>query len=176
MYPFNTTCEHHLVTSCDALGTEFSIRIDQLDGQLFTSSVGVYYRNVAAVLRLGDVEVISGDPSQYEVLQLLGGTTFILRELGNLSVSYVSEALGAVSVRVRIDTQVLPNACGLCGNTSGQTVLRDSSLVDVEDESQLQRFLDEYFVNPGETRLIRTERLECGEKVGGVEYSDSNFA
>ena len=53
------------------------------------------------------------------------------------------------------------------GNTSGQTVLRDSSVVDVGDETQLQQFVDDYFVNPGETRLRQMERLECGEQRGG---------
>ena len=97
-----------MVTSCDTLASDFSILIDQLDGQLFTSKVGVYYQNIAAVFDSGDLEVISGDPSQYEVQRRLGAETLILRELGNLSVSYVREALG-VSVRVTIDENILPN-------------------------------------------------------------------
>ena len=106
--------------------------------------------------------MISGDPSQYEVQSLLGAETLILLELGNLSVSYVREALG-VSLRVTIDENILPNVCGLCGNVIGQPVLRNSSVVDVSGEAQLRQFVDEYFVNPGETRLRQIERPQCGE-------------
>ena len=162
IYSFNRTCEHVLVTSCDTLASDFSILIDQLDGQLFTSKVGVYYQNIAAVFDSGDLEVISGDPSQYEVQRRLGAETLILHELGNLSVSYVREALG-VSVRVTIDQNVLPNVCGLCGNVIGQPVLRNSSVVDISGEAQLRQFVDEYFVKPGETRLRQIERQQCGE-------------
>ena len=162
IYSFNRTCEHVLVTSCDTLASDFSILIDQLDGQLFTSKVGVYYQNIAAVFDSGDLEVISGDPSQYEVQSRLGAETLILHELGNLSVSYVREALG-VSVRVTIDENVLPNVCGLCGNVIGQPVLRNSSVVDISGEAQLRQFVDEYFVKPGETRLRQIERQQCGE-------------
>ena len=167
-YSFNRTCEHILATSCDTPTSDFSILIDQLDGRLFTSKVGVYYRNIAAVFDSGDLEVISGDPSQYEVQTLLDGERLILIELGNLSVSYVREA-GGVSVRLTIDENVLPNVCGLCGNVIGQPVLRNSSVVDISGEAQLQQFVDEYFVNPGETRLRQIERQQCGEWRMGEE-------
>ena len=61
-----------------------------------------------------------------------------------------------------IDENVLPNVCGLCGNVIGQPVLRNSSVVDVSGEAQLRQFVDEYFVNPGETRLRQIERPQCG--------------
>ena len=171
-YSFNHTCEHILATSCDTPTSDFSILIDQLDGRLFTSKVGVYYRNIAAVFDSGDLEVISGDPSQYEVQTLLDGERLILIELGNLSVSYVREA-GGVSVRLTIDENVLPNVCGLCGNVIGQPVLRNSTVVDISGEAQLQQFVDEYFVNPGETRLRQIERQQCGEWRMGEEEGGS---
>ena len=45
----------------------------------------------------------------------------------------------------------------------GQPVLRNSSVVDINGEAQLQQFVDEYFVKPGETRLRQIERQQCGE-------------
>ena len=176
-YNFNQTCEHFLVTSCLPPGgplTNFSIRLDLLDGQISTGRVGIRFNDVGAVISASGTVETRGDPSQFSLVQSSTGGTFTLIEIP-VSVAYtlLSGSLADVTVRVTSIETTLFGTCGLCGNATGNPVLRDQSVVDLTDPDQTRQFFYEYFVRPGETTLRRIERPECGELMCALVHTHS---
>ena len=163
-YTFNQICEHILVTSCDNLGFNFSVRIDFLNGDIAMGRVGIRYKDISAVIdEVGTITTQGGEENtDFTITMDTGVTGFNLLSLG-VNVTRTQADPIELSVRINDVVSDLPNVCGLCGNSIGQTVLRDLSDVDISDGMQAQTFFDEYFVDPGEITLREGERPECGE-------------
>lgn len=72
-----------------------------------------------------------------------------------------SESL-VVNVTVSED---LLQLCGLCGDTAGELVFKDSDmLVDVADPEQVKAFIQSWRV-PADMQFLREQSVECGEYV-----------
>lgn len=174
-YNFSEICEHHLLTSCDALGFNFSVRVDFLGGDISTGRVGVRYNNITAVIdESGDITTQGGPSSEYSVSTSALSTLFTLNTLG-VSVLWERATPSGppiITVTTNMSGGIADaTVCGLCGNSLGQPVLRDLTVVDLSDPDEREEFIDDFFVNPGETFLREGQRPECGKCVGVARQS-----
>ncbi len=175
-YTFNQSCEHVLLTSCDDLGFNFSVRIDFLDADIAQGLVGIRYDAITAVIsESGEITTQGGPASEYTVSTTGSRTSFTLNTLG-VTVEW-EQATPSAPPTITVIADMIQGGiagattCGLCGDARGQPVLRDLSPVDLSDAEEREAFFDDFFVNPGETILREGQRPECGEWLGVARWS-----
>lgn len=152
-YGFNGACEHALLLSGD-----FGIFIDSLDGSVTNSRIGIRDGTASIVLDInGNVLSQMGEFVGLTIASS-GGQTFI--DISTRGVALFTSAT-QISIQVSEDSS-LTSVFGLCGDLNGNLVLQDGTSIDASSQTDLEAFIDEYFILPGETFVRQIVRRECG--------------
>ena len=158
-YLYNRTCEHALTIQRTSMG-EFGVFFDSLDGTFKTSRVGV---------RIGLTESIVVNAYNRTIIRQTN-LTLINVDIGSdrlsITVPFLQLAvlITADGVSVIIDADsVLTTHTGLCGNINGDFVFRNGTPVDITDDYEFRRALNQYMIPPSETILRMVSRRECGK-------------
>ena len=158
-YFYDRPCEHVLIIQQTSMG-EFGVFFDSLDGTFKTSHVGV---------RIGLTESI--------VVNAYNRTTIRQTNLTLIKVNVIPDSLSitvpflqlevlitadGISVIIDVDS-VLTTHIGLCGDINGDFVFRNGTPVDISDDYELHRALNQYMIPPSEIILRMVSRKECSK-------------
>ena len=158
-YLYNRTCEHALIIQQTSMG-EFGVFFDSLDGTFKTSRVGV---------RIGLTESIVVNAYNRTIIRQTNLTLInVIIAPDSLSITVpflqLEVLITADGVSVVIDADsVLTTHTGLCGNINGDFVFRNGTPVDITDDYEFRRALNQYMIPPSETILRMVARRECGK-------------